>query len=56
MTFTADNVLTIQFNDADAFEVTLEDPGGLYAGGGLELVVSRARASFNFVVITAPPE
>lgn len=56
LTFTADNLLTIQFNDADAFEVTLEDPGGLYAGGGIELVVARARASFNFVVITAPPE
>lgn len=56
LTFTADNVLTVQFNDADAFEVTLADPAGLYADGAIEFVVARARASFNFVVITAPPE
>lgn len=56
LTFTAGNVLTVQFNDADPFEVTLDDPSGLYAGGGLQLVVARARATFNFVVVTAPAE
>jgi hypothetical protein len=54
LTFTADNVLTVQLNDADAFEVTLEDPSGLYAGGGLQFVVARARVSFNYVVVTVP--
>jgi hypothetical protein len=53
--FTADNLLTIQLNDADPFEVHLEDPSGLYAGGGIELVVNHARASFSFIVVTAPP-
>jgi hypothetical protein len=52
--FTADNVLTVQLNDADAFEVHLEDSAGLYANGGVEFVVNHARASFSFVVVTAP--
>ncbi len=56
LTFTRANVLTVQFNDADPFEVTLDDPAGLYASGGLELVVARARASFNYIVVTAPAE
>ncbi|MCC7358330.1 MAG: SH3 domain-containing protein [Anaerolineales bacterium] len=56
LTFTDDNVLTVQFNDADPFEVTLEDAAGLYAGGGIALVVARARATFDFVVVTTPGE
>ncbi len=56
MTFTADNHLTIQLNDSDVFEVLLEDSAGLYAGGGLELVVSEARVTFSYVVVTGPPE
>ncbi len=54
ITFTEDYRLTIQFNDADPFEVRLEDPAGLYTGGGLELVVSQARAIFSYVVVTTP--
>jgi hypothetical protein len=53
--FTADNVLTVQLNDADSFEVHLEDSAGLYANGGIEFVVNHARASFSYVVITVPP-
>ena len=54
LSFTTENLLTVQFNDADPFEVALADPSGLYTGGGLELVVSRARATFSFVVVVAP--
>jgi len=54
LSFTADNLLTVSFNDADPFEVALADPSGLYTGGGLELVVSRARATFSFIVVVAP--
>ena len=54
MTFTADNHLTVQLNDGDPFEVLLEDEAGLYSGGGLDLVVSEARVTFNYVVVTAP--
>ena len=54
MSFTADNLLTVQFNDSDPFEVLLEDAAGLYAEGGLELVVSEARVTFSYVVVTAP--
>lgn len=54
MSFTADNRLTVQFNDSDPFEVLLEDPAGLYGGGGIELVVSEARVTFSYVVVTAP--
>jgi hypothetical protein len=55
LSFTADNILTVRFNDADPFEVALADPSGLYSGGGIELVASRARATFSFLVVTAPP-
>lgn len=54
ISFTSDYVLTIHFNDADPFEVRLEDPAGLYSGGGLELVVGNAKATFSYVVVTAP--
>src|SRR5690606_23918079 len=54
VSFTDDNRLTVQFNDADTFEVHLEDAAGLYTGGGMELVVGRARATFSYVVVTAP--
>ncbi|MCC6192715.1 MAG: SH3 domain-containing protein [Anaerolineales bacterium] len=54
LVFTADNLLTVQLNDADPFEVHLDDSAGLYTGGGLALVVNHARASFSFIVITAP--
>ena len=54
MSFTADNLLTVQFNDSDPFEVLLEDAAGLYADGGLDLVVSEARVTFSYVVVTAP--
>lgn len=54
ISFTTDYVLTIHFNDADPFEVRLEDPAGLYSGGGLELVVGNAKATFSYVVVTAP--
>jgi hypothetical protein len=54
LTFTANNTLTVRFNDADPFEVLLEDPAELYTDGGLQLVVSEARVTFSYVVITAP--
>jgi hypothetical protein len=54
LSFTAENLLTVEFNDADPFEVALADPSGLYTGGGLELVVSRARATFSFIVVVVP--
>jgi hypothetical protein len=54
MTFTAENHLTVQLNDGDPFEVLLEDDAGLYAGGGIDLVVSEARVNFSFFVVTAP--
>jgi hypothetical protein len=53
VSFTADNRLTIQINDAEPVEVLLEDPSGLYTGGGVELVIGRAKATFSFIVITA---
>jgi hypothetical protein len=46
--------LRVQLNDADAFDVVLEDPAGLYTGGGIELVVAHARATFSYLVVTAP--
>ncbi len=54
VSFTDDYRLTVQLNDADPFEIQLEDPAGLYAGGGIALVVGRARATFSFLVITSP--
>jgi hypothetical protein len=54
LTFTPENRLTVQLNDGDPFEVTLEDEAGLYAGGGLDLVVSEARVNFSYVVVTKP--
>lgn len=54
VSFTPDYRLTVQFNDADPFEVRLEDPSGLYTGGGLELVVGQARATFSYIIVTAP--
>jgi hypothetical protein len=54
MTFTPENRLTVQLNDGDAFEVLLEDDAGLYAGGGIDLVVSEARVNFSYFVVTAP--
>lgn len=52
--FTADNRLTVQVNDSDVFEVLLEDSAGLYAAGGIELIVSEARVTFSYVVVTGP--
>jgi len=52
--FTADNHLSVQLNDSDVFEVVLEDDAGLYAEGGIELIVSEARVTFSYVVVTAP--
>ncbi len=52
--FTADNRLTVQLNDSDTFEVLLEDEAGLYAGGGIDLIVSEARVTFSYLVVTAP--
>ena len=54
LSFTADYHLTVQVNDAEPVEVTLDDPAGLYTGGGLELVVGRAKAIVSFIVVTAP--
>ena len=54
VSFTTDYRLTIEINDAEPIEITLEDPAGLYTGGGLVLVVGRARATFSFIVVTAP--
>jgi hypothetical protein len=54
VSFSDDYRLRIQLNDADPFDVTLEDPAGLYTGGGIELVAAHARATFSFLVITAP--
>ncbi|MGH2522778.1 MAG: hypothetical protein ACRDH2_09785 [Anaerolineales bacterium] len=54
VSFTPDYRLTVQLNDADPFEVRLEDPSGLYTGTGLEFVVGRARATFSYIVVTAP--
>ena len=34
--FSEDNILRVQFNDADSVEIHLDDPAGLYSGGGLE--------------------
>ena len=54
VTFTADYHLTIQLNDSEPVEVVLQDPSGLYTGGGLELVVAQARATFSYLVVTTP--
>jgi hypothetical protein len=54
ISFTTENRLTVQLNDGDPFEVLLEDPAGLYAGGGIDLVVSEARVNFSYIVVTAP--
>lgn len=54
LSFSDDNRLAVQLNDADPFDVLLEDPEGFYAGGGIEFVVNRARATFSFVVVTVP--
>ena len=53
VSFTATYQLTIHINDAEPLVVQLEDPSGLYTGGGVELVVGRAKATFSFVVVTA---
>ena len=54
VSLTSDYQLTIQLNDAEPVVVTLQDPSGLYTGGGMELVVRQARATFSYLVITAP--
>jgi hypothetical protein len=54
LSFNDQNRLAVQLNDADPFDVVLEDPGGLYTGGGIELIVNRARVTFSYVVVTAP--
>jgi hypothetical protein len=53
VSFTPDLRLTVQINDAEPVEVLLEDPSALYTGGGVELVIGRARATFSFIVVTA---
>jgi hypothetical protein len=54
VSLTPDYRLTIQLNDAEPVQVVLQDPSGLYTGGGLELVVGKARATVSFLVVTAP--
>jgi hypothetical protein len=54
VTLTPDYHLTIQLNDAEPVEVVLQDPSGLYTGGGLSLVVGQARATVSYFVVTAP--
>jgi hypothetical protein len=54
VSLTPDYHLTIQLNDAEPVEVVLQDPSGLYTGGGIELVVGQARATFSYLVVTAP--
>jgi hypothetical protein len=54
VSLTPDYHLTIQLNDAEPVEVTLQDPNGLYTGGGLEFVVGKARATISYLVVTAP--
>ena len=56
VSFTADYRLTVQLNDSEPVIVTLSDPSSLYTGGGIEMVVSQARATFSYVVITVPPQ
>jgi hypothetical protein len=54
VSLTTDYRLTVQLNDANPVEVQLNDPAGLYTGGGLELVVGQAKATFSYIVVTAP--
>jgi len=54
VSLTADYQLTIQLNDAEPVVVTLQDPSGLYTGGGLEFVVGKARATISYMVVTEP--
>ena len=54
VTLTPDYRLTVQINDSEPIQVVLQDPSGLYTGGGLELVVGQARVTFSYVVVTAP--
>ena len=54
VSFTTGYLLTVQLNDANPVQVQLNDPAGLYTGGGLELVVGQAKATFSFIVVTAP--
>jgi hypothetical protein len=54
VSLTPDYRLTIQLNDAEPVEVVLQDPSGLYTGGGIELVVGQARATISYFMVTAP--
>jgi hypothetical protein len=54
VSLTPDDHLTIQLNDAEPVDVVLQDPSGLYTGGGLELVVAKARVTISYLVVTAP--
>jgi hypothetical protein len=54
VSLTKDYQLTIQLNDAEPVVVTLQDPSGLYTGGGIELVVGKARVTVSYIVVTAP--
>lgn len=46
--------LEIRINDSDPFHVTLRDPNGLYARGGIELVAHRVITKFSYLIITIP--
>jgi hypothetical protein len=54
VSLTPDYRLTVQLNDAEPVDVELQDPSNLYTGGGIEMVVSQARATFSYWVVTAP--
>jgi hypothetical protein len=54
VSLTPDYHLTIQLNDAEPVDVVLQDPSGLYTGGGLELVVAKARVTVSYLVVTVP--
>lgn len=56
VTLTPDYRLTVQINDSEPIQVILQDPSGLYTGGGLELVVGQARVTFSYIVVTAPTQ
>ena len=44
----------VRITSPEPVVVTLQDPSGLYTGGGLEFVVGKARATISYLVVTEP--
>ena len=54
LTLDQNYLLQLIINDSDPLPVQLEDPQGIYASGGLTLLVNAADANFSYLLVTQP--